>query len=141
MIDYLIHEIAVVTDYYHAPWEVLQVFLQYLKGDDVEIVGGLVQYQEVRVLHQYGTKIELTALATTQLIYIIILLIIGKEEILQQLRCRQLAPTAKVNIFCNITNDIDNFLLIIELQSFLREIAEANGIANDDMSIVDRHQS
>ena len=65
MIDYLIHEIAVVTDYYHTPWEVLQVFLQYLKGDDVEIVGGLVQYQEVRVLHQYGTKIELTALATT----------------------------------------------------------------------------
>ena len=86
MVDYLVHEIAVVAHYDDAAGEVLQVFLQNLQRHDVEVVGGLVEHEEVGIPHQHGAQVELAPLAATQFIYIIILLLGGEEEILQQLR-------------------------------------------------------
>ena len=74
-------------------------------------------------------------------IYIIILLFWRKEEILQQLRSRELLAAAQVNILGNLRNDINDLLLFIELQTFLREIAELHRFANDDAPFVDGHLS
>jgi hypothetical protein len=82
MIDHLIHEIAIVADDNHAAREILQVFFQYLKRHDIQIVGRLVEHQEVGILHQDGTEIELALLATRKLIDIVMLLFGRKQEIL-----------------------------------------------------------
>ena len=57
MVDHLIHKISVVADDDDAAGEILQILLQNLKGDDVEVVGRLVEHEEVRVLHQHGAEI------------------------------------------------------------------------------------
>ena len=85
MVDHLIHEIAVVADDNHAAREILQVFFQYLKRHDVQIVGRLVEHQEVGILHQDGTEIELAPLAAAEFIHIVVLLFGCEEEILQEL--------------------------------------------------------
>ena len=85
MVHYFVHEVAVVAHYDDASGEVLQVFLKCLEGFDVEVVGGLVEYEEVRVAHQYGAKVQLTLLAAREFIYIVVLLVGGEEEMLQEL--------------------------------------------------------
>ena len=60
----LVHEVAVVADDDDAAFEVLQVLLENLQGIDVEVVGRLVEHEEVRALHEHGTKVEPTFLAT-----------------------------------------------------------------------------
>ena len=64
MVYHLIHEIAVVRYYYDTAGEVLQVFFEYLKRLNIKVVGRLVEYQEVRIAHQYSAQIELALLAT-----------------------------------------------------------------------------
>ena len=55
MVHHAIHEIAVVAHDDEAPAEGAEVFLQNLQGGDVEVIGGFVQHQKVRTLHQYQT--------------------------------------------------------------------------------------
>ena len=74
-----------MTDHNHAAREVLQIFLEYLQRHDVEVVGRLVEHQEVRVLHQHRTEIQFPSLAATQLIHIVVLLFGREEEVLQEL--------------------------------------------------------
>ena len=44
--------------------------------------------------------------------------------------------STKVDIFRNVLDDINDLLLLVEFQSFLREIAEAHGIADVEASAV-----
>ena len=46
--------------------EFLQILFQYVEGDDVEIVRRLVHHQEVRLLHQYGEKVEPALFASAE---------------------------------------------------------------------------
>ena len=65
--------------------EVLQVFFQYLQRHDIEVVCGLVEYQEVGVTHQHRAEVQLTTLTARKLVNIVVLLFGRKEEVLQQL--------------------------------------------------------
>ena len=141
MVHHLIHKVAVVRYHNHAPGKILQVFLQNLQRHNVQVVGRLVQHQEVGVAHQHGAKVQFSALTTAQFIHIIILLLGRKQEILQQLRGRQFLATAQLHIVRNIGDHVDNFLLLIELQSFLREVPEPHRITYHDVSFVHRFQS
>ena len=141
MVHHLVHEVAVVADHDDAAREVLQVFFQNLQRHDVEVVGGLVEYQEVGVLHQYRTQVQFSTLATAELIYIIILLLWGKQEILQQLRGRHLTSTAQVHIVGDGSYHIDDLILLVKLQTFLREVAELHRLAYHDASFVNGLQS
>ena len=69
------------------------------------------------------------------------LLLGSEEEVLQELRCCEVTTATHVDILGNVLYDIDHFLLLIELQSFLREIAEAYGVADVEASAVGRHQT
>ena len=115
MVDNLIHKIAVVAHHDDAAGEVLQVFLQYLQSHDIQVVRRLIEYEEIRVLHQYRTEIELATLSSTELIHIVILLFGCEEEILQQLGGRQFLATTKVNIVSNGSNHVYHFLTFIKL--------------------------
>ena len=135
MIDHLIHEITVVADHDDTTREVLQVLLEDLECHDVEVIGWLIEHQEVGVTHEHGAEVELTTLTTAELIDIVMLLFGGEQEILQELRGSH-PTTTHVNVVSNIGDNVNHLLLFIEMQSFLREISEAYGIANDDMSLV-----
>ena len=50
-------------------------------------------------------------------------------------------PAPHVDILCDVAHHIDDLLVFIEVQSFLREIAEAYGIANIELTLVDGFQS
>jgi len=54
---HLIHKIAVVRHHHNAPSEVLEILFEYLQGCDVEVVGRLVENQEVGVLHQDSAEV------------------------------------------------------------------------------------
>ena len=129
MINHLIHKITVVAHHNHTSLETLQILFKYLKGNDIQVVGRFVEYQEVRITHQDRTQIQSTLLATTQLVHVIVLLLGGKQEMLKELGCRKLASTTQFDDFRNVLNDINHLHLFIKLQALLRIIAKTNGFA------------
>ena len=52
-----------------------------------------------------------------------------------------MSSATQIDIFCYIAYDINNLLLLIELQPFLRKIPEGNGVANIKASAVWRNNS
>ena len=133
VVHHLVHEVAVVADHDDAAREVLQVFFQNLQRHNVKVIGGLVEHQEVGVLHQYRTQVQFSALTTAEFIYIIILLLGSKQEILQQLRGRHLTSTAQVHIVGDGSYHIDDLILLIKLQALLREVAELHRLEAVEM--------
>ena len=68
------------------------------------------------------------------------MLLFGREEeVLEELRGRQVAPASEVNIFGNVGNDVYHLLVVAELQSFLGEITEAYRVANIELSAIGLH--
>ena len=86
MIHYLIHEIAVVRYHDEAPLETGEVLLQDIQGEDIQVVGRLVQHQEVGVGDQHGAEVKASFLAPAQLVHVIVLLLRREKEVLQELR-------------------------------------------------------
>ena len=83
MVHNLVHEVTVVADYDDASGEVLQILFEHFKRLYVKVVGRLVEYEEVRIAHQYGAQIELAFLSSAQLVHIVMLLFGWEEEVLQ----------------------------------------------------------
>ena len=65
------------------------------------------------------------------------LLLRSEQEMLQELRGREVLTAPHVDILGNVGNHVNHFLLFVELQSFLREIAEAHRITNVELPTVD----
>ena len=141
MVHNLVHKEAVVRYDDDASGEVLRVFLQHLKRLDVKVVGRLVEYEEVGIAHQHRTQIELASLAAGKLIHVVVLLFGREEEVLQELcGCDVLASTI-IYIVGDVRDDVDDALLVVKLHAFLREIAEAYGVADVERTAVRRHLS
>ena len=51
VVDDVVEEIAVVAYHHYAAFEVGEILLQDSESHDVEVVGGLVENQEVGALH------------------------------------------------------------------------------------------
>ena len=136
MVYYLVHEIAVVAHYDDATRKILKIFFQYLQRLDVEVVGRLVQHQEVRIPHQHRAEIKLALLAAAQLVNVVVLLLGRKEEELQKLRSRHVLAAAQVYVIGNLRNHVNHLLVFAEFQSLLREIAEANRLADVKLATV-----
>ena len=141
MIHHLVHKITVVAHHNHATFEIPQIFLQYLQRDNVQIVGRLVQHQEVRILHQHGAKIQAAALSSAQFIHVVLLVFGRKHEMLQKLHGRQMPSSPKVDIFGNAPHRVDDFHLFVENHPVLRIIPELHRLAHDDPSAVRLHQT
>ena len=58
MLGHPVEKMAVVADYQQAALEFLKVFLQDIEGHDVQVIGRLVENQQVRLLHQDGKQVE-----------------------------------------------------------------------------------
>ena len=65
------------------------------------------------------------------------LLLRSEQEMLQELRGREVLTAPHVDILGNIGNHVNHFLLFVELESFLREIAETHRITDVELPTVD----
>ena len=119
MIDHLVHEISVMAYHDHATSEVGEIFLKHIECHDVEIVGRLIEDEEVGRTHQHCAEIEPALLTSRQFIHIVILFLRREEEVLEELRDTHLRAIAHLHIFGNVAHHIDHFLLVVERHSIL----------------------
>ena len=84
----LVHEIAVVAHKEQAPREVQEELLQHAKGKNVEVVGGLVKHQEIRVAHQDAEEVQPFAFATTELVDEVVVSVTRKQKPFEELGSR-----------------------------------------------------
>ena len=118
----------------------LQIFFEHLEGDDVEVVGGLVQHEEVGVAHQHRTKIEAAAFTSTQLVDIAVLRLGREEEVLEELRGGEPTAVAQFDNFSDVLHHVDDLHLLVELKPVLRVVAETDGLADVQRAAVGLHQ-
>ena len=123
----------------NASGKVAQIFLQYLQREDVEVIGRLVEDEEVGVPHEHRAQIESTTLTTTELIDVAMLLLGWEEEVLQELRCRELLTPSHRDDLGYLSSDIDYLHLLIKLQSLLRIVAESHGLTDVEPSTIRRY--
>lgn len=82
----VVQEVSVVADDDSATIELGEVLLEYAQGDNIEVVGGFVQYQEVGTSHQHGGKVQTAQLAAAKGFGVLLLGGDVKEKALEQLR-------------------------------------------------------
>ena len=141
MIDHLVHEIAVVTDHNDTAVEVLQILLQNLQRIDVQVIGRLVEHQEVGVLHKHRTQVQAPLLSARELGDVVLLLQRSEHEVLQELHGRQVATAAQIHILRYLTHRVYHFHLRVKAHPLLAVVAEADGLAHYEASRVGLHQS
>ena len=136
MIYHLIHEVTVVRNHYHAPLKVLKVFFKHLEGYDIEVVGRLVEHQEVGIAHQHRAQIQTAALTSAQLIHIAMLGFGSEEEMLQKLGGGEALSVSELYHFGYVLHHVNHLHLLVKLQSLLRIVTEAHGLAYVKRSLV-----
>ena len=57
MVCKLVYEKAVVGDYQQRAGKSGQILFQHIEGHQIQIIGRLIQYQEVGTAHQHGQQI------------------------------------------------------------------------------------
>src|SRR3712207_3026551 len=119
MVNHFIHEIAVVAHYDNTAGEILQILFQYLQSLYIQIIGRLIEHQEIRIAHEHGTQIELAFLTSAELIDKVVLLLWAEHKVLEELAGRHVAASSQIDIVGNIGDDINNFLIVPELQALL----------------------
>src|SRR3712207_7126211 len=89
MVNHFIHEIAVVAHYDNTAGEILQILFQYLQSLYIQIIGRLIEHQEIRIAHEHGTQIELAFLTSAELIDKVVLLLWAEHKVLEELRSEE----------------------------------------------------
>ena len=120
-----------MAHYYHATFEISQVILEHLQGGDVQIIRRFVQYQEVRVGHQYHAQLQSSTFTTRQLSDIVLLTCWGEEEVIEKLHRSKFLATPKVNSFCHLTHRINHLRIVVERHAFLREVTKLHRFADN----------
>ena len=134
MVDDFIHEVTVVTHDNDTTMERLKVFFEHLQGNNVQIVGRLVENQEVRASHEHRTEVQTPTLASTEFVDVIVLLVRREKEVLQELHCRQLTAAAKVDILGDVSDNVDDLRTRVVLHLILGVITESDGFSHTDMA-------
>src|SRR5690606_23067855 len=81
MVHDLVHEIAVVGNDDQTAWEIQEKALQYVQGDNVQIIGRFVQDQKIGILDQHGAEVEAFAFPATELYQQINLIFLLVEDV------------------------------------------------------------
>ncbi len=84
MLHEAVKEVAVVRDDNKASLILLEVFLQNVERNDVKVVGGLVENEKVRLLHQNRQKIEPSAFPSAKSRNLIVQHIVREEKTAQK---------------------------------------------------------
>ena len=136
VVHHFVHEIAVVAHHNEAALELGKVVLQDLQRDDVEVVGGLVEDEEVGGSHQHRAEVESAFLASAELAHVVVLLLGFEEEMLQELTHGKSLPIAHIDHFGYVAHHVNHLGIVAELYAVLTVVAEAHRLAYVEMSLV-----
>ena len=123
-------QVAVVGDDHQGAGPGVEEVLQLLEGVDVEIVGGLVEKQHVRLGHEHAGQLQAAALAAGEVAHGGALALRGEAETLGELRGGQLL-LAEVDVGGDVLDGVDDAALRVEVVEFLAQPADAGGLAFD----------
>ena len=108
VVDDFVHKISVVADDDDAAAEGGEVVLKDVEGGDIEVVGGLIEDEEVGVLHEDHAELEAPALAAGELVDVVLLLEGCEEEMLEELHSGELAAAAEIHVFRDAAHGVDD---------------------------------
>ncbi len=133
-----VHEIPVVGNHHQAAGKILQEIFQHLQRHDVQVVGRLVEDEEVGIFHQHREQVQTTALPAGELADVDLLLGAAEQEALEQLRRCHLAAFFQRDHVGDIAHGIDHAPVLAQLDAFLTVVAEDDGIADHHFTGVGR---
>ena|GEM_PF-4232274 len=138
MIDYLVHEKSVMGDDDEASGEFKKEFLEDREGDKVEIVSWFIENQEIGVFDKDREQVQTSFFTATERACKCLLLLRGKQEAFEKLRCSEFLSFCDKNIFGNIANDINNSLVSIVVCLCLLIVSHVDSLSLLDISAVCR---
>ena len=139
MVDYAVEEESVVTHYDQASLELGEVILEDAEGHDVEVVGRLVEYQEVGRPHQHSRKVKAGAFAATEGVDVLLLVSRREEEVGEKLHRGVTHIAVYHDVLGYLGDCVDDALVVVKLDSLLAVVAESHRFANVPLSAVGRH--
>ena len=126
----------------HATLEIHQIILKHGESHDVEVVCRLVEYQEIRALHQHRGQIKTAALTATEFGNILLLGLGREQELREESRRCEGCLFIYAHHFGNLTHGIDNLLRLVKSgHALLAVIAPADSLADVEAARVRLHQA
>ncbi len=130
-----------MADYDDATLEFGEVFLKDSEGHDVEVVGRLVEDEEVGPSHQHRGQMQAAAFAAAEGVDILLLVGGAEEEALQILHRGYALALGEGNILGDFGYGVDYLLRVVEGYAVLTIIAESDGLADVPATFVLRHDA
>ena len=128
----MVQEAPVVAHNQHAALVMLQEILQKHQRIYIQVVGRLVQNQEIGIGHQRPYQVQPAAFAPAQIGEIIILGSRLELKVIQELGCRDFAAVLHADHLGHFLDDVDDPPVFVRRKPALGVIAELDGIAHDD---------
>ena len=125
LVGHLVQKVPVMGHRQHRPGEGLQVLLQNGQGGDVQVIGGLVQQQDVGSLHQQGEEVQPPPLPAGELPDGLALELGGEEESLHHLGGGEV-PLPGLHLAGHLVDEVVHPLAGVQLPPLLGEVADAH---------------
>ncbi len=121
-------------DHDHRAGPAVEEVLQLGQGLDVEVVGGLVEEEDVGLVHQQAQDLQPAALPAGEVADRRPLLLLGEAELLAQLARRHLAALAEVDAVADALDGLQDPQGGVEFADLLGEVGQLDGLADDDLA-------
>ena len=135
-----IEEPAVVADHYGATGEAFEAFFQGTEGVDVDVVGRLVEEEDVALLFQCNGQVQAVALTTGE-DAAFLFLVCAREVEAREVGAGIDVATAHAHEFVALRHDFVDALVGIDVLVLLVDVAEFDGFAEFKRSVVGRVES
>lgn len=116
----------------HRAGPAVEEVLQLGQGLDVEVVGRLVEEQDVGLVHQQAQDLQPSPLAAGEVADRRPLLLLGEPELLAQLTGGHLAALAEVDAVADALDGLQDAQRGVEFADLLGEVSQPDGLADGD---------
>ena len=131
-----VHEETVVAHDDDATDELREVFLENLKGGDVQVIGRLIQDEEVGLGHQHHCQIKATTLSAAQLGDVLLLVLWREQEVVKPSHGGVVMLLVEVDVLGHITHRIDYAFALVKVHSLLAIVGKFHCLADFKVAAV-----
>ena len=114
-----VQEMPVVRDQYQCAFELLEILFKNVDGHDVQIVGRLVHYQQVRLPHKDGQQIEPALLPSREFADLVVQHVVREQELTQEM---------------GVVNGLQDCLILVKPHSALAVVADPQRLSPLDLT-------
>ena len=136
VVDDVVHETAIVADDDEASLIVAEEAFEDFERVDVEVVGGLVENQEVGVGHEHCEQVEPSALAATEVAEVVVLRHVVEAEVGEELVGGHLFAAVQLYLLRHVLDNLNDAAVGGGCHAGLGVEAEADGLPHDDAAAV-----